>query len=130
MFEESRGYYTALNGLYILMAEGTLYGSNLSYGAMEAWSRSYDLDNNNLTTFSDLANLKYANSGPKSLGEAIWLRCYKIIAEANNLIQALEADKNVVFKHGDATRNMVLGEAYAIRSLMHFEVVRIFTKAP
>lgn len=113
MFEESRGYYTALNGLYILMSEGTLYGANLSYGAMEAWSRSYDLDNNNLTTFLDLANLKYENSGPKSLGEAIWLRCYKIIAEANNLIQALEADKNVVFKHGDATRNMVLGEAYA-----------------
>lgn len=130
MFEESRGYYTALNGLYILMSEGTLYGANLSYGAMEAWSRSYDLDNNNLTTFLDLANLKYENSGPKSLGEAIWLRCYKIIAEANNLIQALEADKNVVFKHGDATRNMVLGEAYAIRSLMHFEVVRVFTKAP
>ncbi|MFR5657760.1 MAG: hypothetical protein ACLUDU_07090, partial [Butyricimonas faecihominis] len=85
----------------------------MRYGAMEAWSISYDLDNNNLTTFLDLANLKYENSGPKSLGEAIWLRCYKIIAEANNLIQALEADKNVVFKHGDATRNMVLGEAYA-----------------
>ena len=58
MFEESRGYYTALNGLYILMSEGTLYGANLSYGAMEAWSRSYDLDNNNLTTFLDLANLR------------------------------------------------------------------------
>ena len=75
MFEESRGYYTALNGLYILMSEGTLYGANLSYGAMEAWSRSYDLDNNNLTTFLDLANLKYENSGPKSLGESqLYLR--------------------------------------------------------
>ena len=59
MFEKSRGYYTALNGLYILMSEGTLYGANLSYGAMEAWSRSYDLDNSSsLTTFTDLMNLK------------------------------------------------------------------------
>ena len=130
MFEESRGYYTALNGLYILMSEGTLYGTNLSYGAMEAWSRSYDLDNGNLTTFTDLANLRYRNSGPTDLGKAIWLRCYKVIAEANNLIQNLEADKDVIFKYGDVTRNMVLGEAYAIRSLMHFEIVRIFTKAP
>ena len=113
------------------MSEGTLYGANLSYGAMEAWSRSYDLDNSSsLTTFTDLMNLKYQNSGPVDLGKSIWLRCYKIIAEANNLIQNLEADKDVVFKYGDVTRNMVLGEAYAIRSLMHFEIVRIFTKAP
>lgn len=129
MFEEGRGYYTAMNGLYILMSENVLYGANLSYGAMEAWSRSYEA-NSNLTTFTDLANLDYQNSGPVSLAESIWLRCYKVIAEANNLIQNLEKDHDVVFKHGELTRNMILGEAYAIRALMHFEVVRIFAKAP
>ena len=130
MFEKSGGYYTALNGLYILMSEGTLYGQNLSFGAMEAWGHSYVLDEDAHETFYDLANFKYDNDGPVTLAENIWLRCYKIIAEANNLIQNLEEDTDVVFKYGDTTRKRVLGEAYAIRSLMHFEIVRIFAKAP
>lgn len=131
LFENAKGYYVALNGLYIKMSASELYGCELSWGAVEAWGRSYTLNEEYYHTgWSQIANFEYEKSDAVRIAENIWLKAYKVIAEANNLIQNLERDDEVLFKYGDVTKNMILGEAYAVRALMHFELLRIFAKAP
>lgn len=130
LFEEAKGYYVGLNGLYIKMSLKNLYGQELSWGAMEAWGRSYTLNENNHAGYLQMVNFEYDKTGVVEIGKGIWLSAYKVIAETNNLIQNLENDEKVKFKYGDVTKNMILAEAYAVRALMHFELVRIFAKAP
>lgn len=130
LFEKAGGYYSALNDLYLKMSGQELYGKELSWGAMEAWGGTYDLDPLMHKTYDQMLKLQYNQSETKILADQIWKVAYKIIAEANNLIQNLEKEEEVKFPYGDTTRNMILGEAYAIRALMHFELVRIFAQAP
>lgn len=130
LFEKAQGYYIALNGLYIDMSGQNLYGKELTWGAVEAWGHSYRLNEGAHQSYLELVNFEYDKGEAKSIAASIWLDSYKVIAEANNLIQGLENDGEVKFKYGDVTRNMILAEAYAIRALMHFELLRIFAKAP
>lgn len=130
LFEKAGGYYSALNGLYVKMSAQELYGKELTWGAMEAWGGSYDLSDLNHRTYYQLFSLKYDQNEVKNLASSFWLKSYEIIAEANNLIQNLNADSKVKFPYGDTTKNMILGEAYAVRAMLHFDLVRIFAQAP
>ena len=130
LFEEAKGYYVGLNGLYVKMSSKSLYGQELSWGAVEAWGRSYTLNENNHAGYFQMVNFEYDKTEAVNIRKDIWLSAYKVIAEANNLIQNLEKDEKVKFKYGDVTKNMILAEAYAVRALMHFELVRIFAQAP
>lgn len=124
--EKAQGYYIALNGLYIDMSGKHLYGQELTWGAIEAWGRSYNLHEKAHASYLEIVNFEYDKKGAKSIAASIWLDSYKVIAEANNLIQNLENDGEVKFKYGEVTKNMILAEAYAIRAIMHFELLRIF----
>ena len=130
LFEEAEGYYAALNGLYMKMGGQNLYGQQLTYGAVEAWSRMYELNEDTHKGWLEIANFEYNNTEAKNIANNIWLSAFNVIAEANNLIQNLSNDTETSFPDGEVSRNMILGEAYAIRAMMHFEVVRIFAQAP
>ena len=130
LYEEAEGYYAALNGLYMQMGSPNLYGQQLTYGAIEAWSHMYDLKEEYHRGWFEIANFEYGNSTAKSIASGIWLNAFNVIAEANNLIQNLEEDTETSFPDGEVTKNMILGEAYAIRAMLHFELVRIFAQAP
>ena len=129
MYEEASGYYAALNGLYMKMSNTNLYGRELTVGAIEAWGRTYVLTEENQRAYYNIANLEYNTADAKSMADNIWLSAFNVVAEANNLIQGLE--KNTEIQFPDSTcRGMILGEARAIRAMMHFEMVRIFAQAP
>lgn len=130
MFENEQGYFMAVNGVYAMLSDQNLYGQELLYGAMEAWGRTYDLHDLYHNGYYALAHFDYENASAKEYAEAIWQKCYKVIAETNNIIQNLEADSKTSFTGGETTRNMIRGELYAVRALMHFEIVRIFAQAP
>lgn len=130
LFEDARGYYAALNGLYVTLSSEPLYGKELSWGAMEAWGRGYTLHIPENKTYNDMAEFDYGTSEVKKITASIWLSCFNVIAEANNLIEKLEKDQTTAFPVGDVVKNMILGEAYAIRAMMHFEAVRIFARSP
>lgn len=43
LFETGDGYQTALNGIYRKMATFDLYGSNLTWGIVDAWGRVFKI---------------------------------------------------------------------------------------
>lgn len=130
MFEKEQGYFMAVNGVYAMLSEQDLYGKELLYGAMEVWGRTYLLNEQYQPGYYALMNFDYENSYAQKYAEAIWQKCYKVIAETNNIIKNLEADTEIKFTGGEVTRNMIRGELYAVRALMHFEIIRIFAQAP
>ncbi len=73
---------------------------------------------------------EYDNSEVKGTLEAIWQRGYKSIANCNNLLQNIKTEDVSSFAGGEIEKNMIEGEALALRAFMHFDMLRLFAPAP
>ena len=133
IFSTAEGYRSTLNGLYKNMGKSSLYGMNLSFAMLDGFSQQYDLspENNGMDEFQAYGAMNYSQTGVASRIEATWLAAYNVVANANNLIQNLiENTTPELFEFGEVERNMILGEAYACRALMQFDMLRLFAPAP
>ena len=133
IFSSAEGYRSTLNGLYKNMGKSSLYGMNLSFAMLDGFSQQYDLspENNSGEEFQAYGTMNYGQTKVASRIEETWLAAYNVVANANNLIQNLmENTTPELFEFGEVERNMILGEAYACRALMQFDMLRLFAPAP
>ena len=130
MYQSGDGYRAVLNGLYKAMGKSPLYGRELSFGFLDCLSQQYKLDEKAMPTYFNAACFQYQNKDVRAVLDGIWLTAYNIIASANDLIQHGEQASPEVFKDGESERDLIVGEAYACRALMHFEMLRLFGPAP
>ena len=134
VFSTSAGYHSVLNGLYKSMGSSNLYGVDLAFGMVDCMSQQYSLKiANNVTSrqlYIDAGDFNYTSSYLTPTIEAVWLAAFNVIANANNLIQNVENASEDLFKEGKMEKDMILGEAYACRALMHFDMLRLFAPAP
>ncbi len=127
LYKNTAGYYKAVNGLYRQMSEFSLYGKELSWGMTDVWARCYSVDPaSDYKSYPQMYNLEYDAKEAASLASAIWSSGYKVIAQANDLIAHAEKTDADFFTNADTDRNTVLGEAYAVRAMMHFDLMRLF----
>lgn len=130
------GYRTALSGVYAQMASRELYGVELQFGYLDCLSQQYDWtwsrggQDQSVSVYQRAANFEYQNANVQKISDVIWEKGYNAIANANNLIAHLEQASPDVFEFGEMERSMLLGEAYACRALMHFDICRLFAPAP
>lgn len=110
---------TALNGTYAGMRNSNLYGRTLPLlGDLQADNVFISTRNSGRYTGHNLNNFVVNNADV--LG--IWENAYRVILRANNIINAkptVTAQANV---------DQYQGEAYAIRALMYFELVKTFAR--
>lgn len=128
LYKNTAGYYKAINGLYYQMSDitmirqGTLVGHDRRMGPLLC-----DRPGQRLQGLS--ADVQPQDTDAKeaaAIASAAWSAGYKIIAQANDLIAHVKkADENF-FTLGEIDRNTILGEAYAIRAMMHFDLMRLF----
>lgn len=125
LFSKADGYRNALNGIYKNMAETQLYGKELLYGAVEILSHSYS---SGYLALSDnaLYNYNYTDKNAKSTIENIWSKAYTAIANCNSLIANAEEADPSIFSDNILEKNLILGEAYALRAFLHFDMLRLF----
>ena len=132
LFNDAGGYHSAINGLYQEMASPDLYGENLTWGFASALSQYYDNNSvSNTLKFSYTEKYEYDSDEVKAFGEQIWQKAYNIIANSNNILKHLETQDMSIFpryEFGEA--DVIKGEALAIRAMMHFELLRLFSVAP
>ncbi|MDO4771295.1 RagB/SusD family nutrient uptake outer membrane protein [Porphyromonas sp.] len=126
LYKTENGYLSALAGLYVTMTKSEVYGSNLSFGLLDHMAQIYDwlpkgdTDRAKIYTY----NIDTPNDyNTKSLLASSWITSYNIIANANNLIKWLDQNGTAVLKN-EQTRNMVRGEALAVRAYVHFDLLR------
>lgn len=130
LYSTAGGFYNQINGIYKVMSEGTLYGRELSFGMIDAMAQYYDMGN-----YSNSGNYDYRNaskfdylvtSGIKDMTDAIWETSYNAITNCNSVINyATEAD-SMLFPSRETERRCILGEAYALRAMLHFDIMRLY----
>lgn len=130
LFETGNGYRTALNGIYRKLATFDLYGSNLSWGLIDGWGQVYDLDkapdSGGGKAMKKLSKFLYKNSELTPTTDAMWSAAWNIIANCNNLAQQVAEEDTMLFYKRTQEKNMILGEAIALRAYMHFDLLRIY----
>lgn len=126
LFETENGFMSSLAGLYITMTDETTYGKNLSFGLVEQLAQMYDKLPEGTTNPADVYTYDRETSGgfnTKGTLANLWLGQYHVIANANNLLRWLDLNGDVVITN-ENTRNMIRGEALAIRAYLHFDLLR------
>lgn len=134
LFEDGDGYRNALNGVYRDMATAQMYGRELTWGFVDVMGWVYDP----LTIYYDCSTHeyfdvllgKYKAEGVKSISQAFWSQAYNSIANCNNIIARIDGENPSKFAGGEAERDMIHGEALALRAYLHFDMLRLFAPAP
>lgn len=130
LFETGNGYRNALNGIYRKMATFNVYGSNLSWGLIDAWGQVYCLtqcsDDHGGKAMKKIMDFKFKDSDLTPTTDAMWDDAWNIVANCNNLIQQVENADTLLFYDKKKERDMILGEALALRAYVQFDLLRIY----
>lgn len=130
LFKEGTGFRNALNGIYQYISEGNLYGRNLSWGLNSALAQDYIGTDISSEYQYAATTFEQDQQAVLDLGTTIWSNAYRAIANSNKLIAEIEKKDTSIFRYGKVERDLILGEAIALRGLLHFELLRLFAPSP
>ncbi len=133
IFESTNGMRIALNGIYLSLGEPTLYGQNLTWGLMSVLAKDYK--DGNLPAAYRNTNLivdgEWNENYSRGIIDPIWSKTYNVLANINNLLQAVEkADESMFLEYPTLERNLFMAELRGLRALLHFNLLRMFAPAP
>lgn len=124
LFKTEDGFKEAVNGMYTLMSDGKLYGREMTTGTMEVVSQGLYADAlTDLSAYHQTLLYNYRDVNFLSRKDTIWKKLYSVIANANNLLDHVDNNKNL-FKGNNY--NLIKGEALALRGFCHFDLLRLF----
>lgn len=129
LFTRGDGYRNALNGIYLNLASDDLYGKELTWGFMSAISQQYIIGSS-IAPYYDAALLEYHNQDPQRIITGIWEKGFHVIANSNKLLEAIAVSDPAIFIYGEDERELIKGEALAIRAMVHLDLFRLFAPAP
>lgn len=130
LFKDGSGFRMAVNGIYKNLSSANLYGRNLSWGFVSALGHNYEVSTSTLSSLFDVARFDWESANTLVYCESVWENGYNLIAGCNNIIQETEAKDSLFFEMKLIEKNMILGEMYGIRAMMHFDLLRLFAPAP
>ncbi len=132
LFSTGEGFRNALNGIYINLADYSLYGQELTWGFLSAISQQYNqtTEGNVSKHYPDAARFLYKTDETEPIIKNIWEKSYTAIANINKLLDfANQADPGI-FDYGADELDLIRGEALALRAMIHFDLLRLFAPAP
>ena len=94
------------------------YGGNSTMGFMDMLAQTYskvDYD------YEDALKYNYKEEHVKGIVDTMWSSNYNAIANCNYLLQNIEKKGSVM---SERLRNVVEGEALALRAFLHFDLLR------
>jgi len=124
LFQQEKGFKTALTAAYVNMVSADMYGTEMTYGLVDALGGVYP----QLAIYHTYNHAKigeYDYPAIETKIKKIWNTSYETIAFLNNLIEHLrEADLEMFARDN---YNVILGEALGLRAFIHFDLLRLFT---
>lgn len=123
LYSTETGIQRALNGIYLGLAFNDLYAKNLTCGAVDVLGGLYYIPEKH--NYEDYSFYKYTETKPKATFESIWKAGYKIISGCNEFLESVSASQGILKDRDYAN---VTGEALALRTLVHFDLFRLFGK--
>jgi len=121
LFSSTEGANTVLNGCYSGVADFNYYGADflhLTYFSSGLYTSNRDASLNDILIFQQTPSLNFV--------ENVWKAGYRVIARTNDIIDNLsDVELNDVDE-----QNNILGQAYFLRALTYFNLVRIYGGLP
>lgn len=134
LFSTGEGFRTATNGIYRKMSTFDMYGSNMTWGIMDAWGQSYYLekaaDSGGGKAMKKISFYSFKHSDLTPTTDAMWNASWNVVANANELAQQAAVADSMLFYGREEERLMILGEAIGIRAFVQFDLLRIYAPAP
>ncbi|WP_316799743.1 RagB/SusD family nutrient uptake outer membrane protein [Pedobacter frigidisoli] len=119
LFNSTQGFQSAINGIYIEMASDQLYGRDMSAGLIDVMAQYYFAP----TIFQPFKLFQYTdNAVNRPAFDAIWQKYYKVISNSNTIIDKC----NTTSVLSATNKNIIKGEALAIRGFLHFDILRFW----
>ncbi len=126
LFESTKGFYTALNGIYTDLTASDSYGAAWTMTTTEILAQRYNVNQEH--TLFTTANYAFQQETVKSSMGSIWSKSYFQISSTNNIIEQIEKRKAVFTTPIDYA--LIKGEALALRAMLHFDLLRLFGPMP
>ncbi len=120
MFNDVKGFRSALLGVYTKMSGTKLYGSNLTIGFVDVLAQYYNVESGQ-HSFYATANYNYDETA--TYINNIWGESYNTIANINNILTWLQ-EKQSLFS--PAEYDLIKAEAMALRAFLHFDLLRLY----
>ena len=120
-FKDENSFYNALTDVYTQLRQPSLYGDNLSIGMLEFMGQNFTPYDERTTAFCKYDYTQIEQAGILS---DIWREMFRAIGSCNKLIEEIEKT-NVIF-YNSGQKQIITGEAYALRGALHFELLRLF----
>jgi len=115
------GANAALYGVYDVFQNYHYYGCDMiTYGDV----RGEDMQSVDRNGSRALGFYTFNNRTPDNVRSTLWSTPYSALNRVNSLITAF--DEGRVADISDADKNNILGQAYALRALLHFDICRLF----
>ncbi|MDD2426283.1 MAG: RagB/SusD family nutrient uptake outer membrane protein [Bacteroidales bacterium] len=131
LFSTYEGFRVSLNGIYQSISSGQLYGREMTWGAASVIGQDYlggQIGTSSIYTY--VQTYEYDRSSTQTIIKNIWSTAYNAIANCNILIREIENKDGDFFPEGIGEKNLILGEALALRGMLHFDMLRLFAPAP
>ncbi len=130
-FSTYRGFCTALTGCYMAMGNTDAYGQKLTMSHIESLAGLWYIKEASYGEQSAdyyLTVHDYTQDPAREAMQTIYSKLFNIIVQANKIIA--NAETNAEAFPDEATRSVILGEAYAIRAYCQLDVLRLFGEVP
>ncbi|MDR0543950.1 MAG: RagB/SusD family nutrient uptake outer membrane protein [Odoribacteraceae bacterium] len=128
LFDTQKGFEDALVGAYIRLKGDNAYGNALSWGTIEYMAQHWDVTTaNSISALSNLKRYEYANAYVEVWMSGMYQELYRVIADVNSILERID-DRRDIFDQG--VREMIKGEALALRAFCHLDVLRLFGPIP
>ena len=129
LFSTGDGFRTALNGVYRLLGQEALYAKELNWGLLSVLGQNYE-SSRLPDAYRMLSEGYYDEDQSLDVIDPIWSQGFKLIANCNNLIQNTMAKDTSFFAEGKIEKDLILGECFGLRAMMHLDLLRLFAPAP
>ena len=114
LFEDEMGFQNALNGIYQKLAESSLYGKVLSWGALSFMEQDYDLNYAYDYTDALMGSFEYYEADYSlPVIDNVWSGLYNAIANCNLLLKEISDESPSKFALDTIAKDLIMGEAYA-----------------
>ena len=131
-FSSVNGFFDALTGCYMTLAGNDAYGERLSMSNIESLGNLWYMpeNTNNYARLADweLTKHDYTADNSRLAIKAFYGGLFSVIAQANMIIKHIGKQGDVFTD--PAMRAVVEGEAYALRALCQFDILRLFGQMP
>ena len=125
-FSTVNGFRSALIGCYLNLKDKSLYGEAMTMTTIEYLAQLWESKSDNVKNFM---NLDWSADYSKSQMLATFSKMYNTINQLNDILIQLDVQGEEAIPQ-DEIRNLVKGEALAMRAFCHFDILRLFGPSP